>query len=442
MHGNIVGTLNYMSPEQITGQALDHRSDIFAVGLVLYELLSYRQAFPGDNLATLTYRIVHGFAESLRELQPDLDPELCGIVERAMSRTPDDRYPHLEAMRTDVLRVAARLSPEAAAFLTVEGASGNTPASEQPLIWSRALETTVAATGPVPERSTARVGNPVIPAGGTTPARRWVVLAGGTSIIASLALAVWLVGGRGGSSPGPVALPDRGGVANPTTVLPPRKDDATETVTPPGPVEAAKGPSTEKAAAPPSSVSGRVVPERPVAPRSGSTPGTSPGQSVPAQQQVDLPAREPVKESGVPQGSGGTTPKSRDSGEATPTPVVPPVAEAPVAPTGPRDEELVQATIERWARAYTARDARGVNDVQPGTEAVMEKAFRDLRRVSITLSGCRIAVQGASASAACTEQHLAETKFGGAPTTGTRGREFTLAKSSGTWRITATHIVR
>ena len=102
----------------------------------------------------------------------------------------------------------------------------------------------------------------------------------------------------------------------------------------------------------------------------------------------------------------------------------------------------MQATIERWARAYTARDARGVDDVQPGTEAVMEKAFRDLRRVSITLSGCRIAVQGASASAACTEQHLAETKFGGAPTTGTRGREFTLAKSSGTWHITATHIVR
>ena len=79
----------------------------------------------------------------------------------------------------------------------------------------------------------------------------------------------------------------------------------------------------------------------------------------------------------------------------------------------------MQATIERWARAYTARDARGVDEVQPGTEAVMEKAFRDLRRVSITLSGCRIAVQGTSASAACTEQHLAETKFGGAPTSGT-----------------------
>ncbi len=122
MLGNIVGTLNYMSPEQITGQALDHRSDIFAVGLVLYELLAYRQAFPGDNLATLTYRIVHGSAEPLRELQPDLDPELCAVVERAMARLPDDRYPHLEAMRTDLVRVATRLSPEAAAQLTTQGA--------------------------------------------------------------------------------------------------------------------------------------------------------------------------------------------------------------------------------------------------------------------------------------------------------------------------------
>ena len=127
MLGNIVGTLNYMSPEQITGQPLDHRSDIFAVGLVLYELLAYRQAFPGDNLATLTYHIVHGSAEPLRGLQPDLDPELCGVVERAMARSPDDRYPHLEAMRTDLMRVAARLTPEAGAQLTAQGGAATRP---------------------------------------------------------------------------------------------------------------------------------------------------------------------------------------------------------------------------------------------------------------------------------------------------------------------------
>ncbi|HTU99814.1 MAG TPA: serine/threonine-protein kinase, partial [Luteitalea sp.] len=86
MQGNIVGTLNYMSPEQITGKAIDHRSDIFAVGLVLYELITYRKAFPGDNLATLTYRIVHGTPEPIRSLQPDADEELCTVVERAMAR--------------------------------------------------------------------------------------------------------------------------------------------------------------------------------------------------------------------------------------------------------------------------------------------------------------------------------------------------------------------
>ena len=171
---------------------------------MLYELLAYRQAFPGDNLATLTYRIVHGQAEPLRQLQPELDPELCGIVERAMSRSPDDRYPHLEAMRTDVLRVAARLSPEAAAMLTMEGTSGKTPASEQPLIWSRALDATVAASGPHP--CDPRLGWPIpwsLPTA-RAPARRWAVLGWWHRLIASVALAVWLAVGRGGPSPGPV----------------------------------------------------------------------------------------------------------------------------------------------------------------------------------------------------------------------------------------------
>ena len=254
MHGNIVGTLNYMSPEQITGQALDHRSDIFAVGLVLYELLSYRQAFPGDNLATLTYRIVHGYAEPLRELQPELDPELCGIVERAMSRSPTTAIRTSRRCRTDVLRVAARLRPEAAAMLTSGGdvredvgfgAAPHLVAGARrdrgcERARARAIHGSGGGSRDPCRRRDARRG-----AGSSS--------AGGTSIIASLALAVWLVVGRGGPSPGPVAAPDRGGVANPTTVLPPTKDDATETVTPPGPVEAAKDTSTEKAATPPSS---------------------------------------------------------------------------------------------------------------------------------------------------------------------------------------------
>ncbi len=206
MHGNIVGTLNYMSPEQITGQALDHRSDIFAVGLVLYELLAYRQAFPGDNLATLTYRIVHGGADPLRQLMPDLDEELCTIVERAMAQAPDDRYPHLEAMRTDVLRVAARLSPESAALVTGPALAGSLVASGAPRIWSRALDVTVLADGQASPGSTARLPDAPLDetVGVAWPGRpsRLALGAGAAALILTVAAAVWV------TRPGePVAAP-------------------------------------------------------------------------------------------------------------------------------------------------------------------------------------------------------------------------------------------
>jgi len=215
MHGNIVGTLNYMSPEQITGQALDHRSDIFAVGLVLYELLAYRQAFPGDNLATLTYRIVHGEPEPLRQLLPGLDQELCAIVERAMARAPDDRYPHLEAMRTDVLRVAARLNPDAPALLTPDAGAAHTSASGQPPIWSRALDVTVSTDGRVPAHSTARLPDPLgdtidAKSAGTRRPVRWALASGVAALVLTGAAATWV------SWPAsPVATPPARGAARP-----------------------------------------------------------------------------------------------------------------------------------------------------------------------------------------------------------------------------------
>lgn len=146
MQGNIVGTLNYMSPEQIAGQPLDHRSDIFAVGLVLYELLTYRQAFAGDNIATLTYRIVHGAAEPIDQLEPDLDTQLCRAVARAMARSPDDRFQHLDEMRSEILRIASRLTPDAAAQIVKRMTAE--PMAVQPLVWSKALDPTIDASAP------------------------------------------------------------------------------------------------------------------------------------------------------------------------------------------------------------------------------------------------------------------------------------------------------
>jgi serine/threonine protein kinase len=100
--GMILGTLNYMSPEQLQNRSIDHRTDIFAVGAVLYELLSGRQAFPGDTLARIITLIVTEGPEPLLHLCPELDPGVIAMVDRCLQRDVDLRYSDLGLLRQDV----------------------------------------------------------------------------------------------------------------------------------------------------------------------------------------------------------------------------------------------------------------------------------------------------------------------------------------------------
>ena len=107
--GMLIGTLNYMSPEQVAGQVVDGRSDIFAVGALMYELLSHRQAFPGGLQDGILHRIMHEAPPSLAVTSPWLDEEVIRIVERALRKDPEHRYQDLAAMRKDVQHARHRL---------------------------------------------------------------------------------------------------------------------------------------------------------------------------------------------------------------------------------------------------------------------------------------------------------------------------------------------
>jgi eukaryotic-like serine/threonine-protein kinase len=107
--GMVIGALNYMSPEQMTGQSLDARSDVFAVGALFYELLSGRRAFPGSLREGLPYRILHGMPPPLNELVADLDPEIERIILRALEKEPAKRYQDVATMRQEIARVRRRL---------------------------------------------------------------------------------------------------------------------------------------------------------------------------------------------------------------------------------------------------------------------------------------------------------------------------------------------
>ena len=109
--GMLVGTANYMSPEQLLGSGADFRSDIFAVGAVCYELLTLRRAFPGTIADGLFTRICHEQPPALAQLRPDLDGSVIEIVNRALEKDPARRYQDLAVMAQHLARVRSELAP-------------------------------------------------------------------------------------------------------------------------------------------------------------------------------------------------------------------------------------------------------------------------------------------------------------------------------------------
>ncbi len=100
--GVVVGTPSYMSPEQITGKGVDNRSDIFSIGAVFYELLTHEKAFPGDNITTVMYRVVHENPAPVTSINMAVPTQFTPILLKAMAKNPADRYPDAETMSKDI----------------------------------------------------------------------------------------------------------------------------------------------------------------------------------------------------------------------------------------------------------------------------------------------------------------------------------------------------
>ncbi|MFZ3089883.1 MAG: serine/threonine-protein kinase [Nitrospirota bacterium] len=100
--GKVIGTPNYMSPEQVMGVKVDHRTDIFSLGVALYELLTGEKAFPGESITTVIYRILHEDPISPRKLKLQLPSSLDYIVNKAISKDIEKRYQNVEEFTKDL----------------------------------------------------------------------------------------------------------------------------------------------------------------------------------------------------------------------------------------------------------------------------------------------------------------------------------------------------
>lgn len=112
-----VGTLQYMSPEQAQGRDTDRRSDIFSLGAVLYEMVTGRKAFRGDNEAAVINAILNTEPEPLARYKRDVPDGLQRIADKALAKDREERYQHADEMVADIKherRVSERMDPSAA----------------------------------------------------------------------------------------------------------------------------------------------------------------------------------------------------------------------------------------------------------------------------------------------------------------------------------------
>ena len=109
--GRLLGTVQYMAPEQLKGARVDQRADIFSVGAIAYELLAHRKPVQGDSLAAVMLEIMHGAPDPAALPVTAYSPGLERIVLKALARDRDDRYQSLDVMHADLaslVRDAAR----------------------------------------------------------------------------------------------------------------------------------------------------------------------------------------------------------------------------------------------------------------------------------------------------------------------------------------------
>jgi serine/threonine protein kinase/formylglycine-generating enzyme required for sulfatase activity/dienelactone hydrolase len=111
MPGSIIGTVGYMSPEQVEGRPVDSRSDVFSVGVVLHEMLTGSPAFRASSVMGTLSAILRDEPPSLASARRDTPPALTALVRRCLAKKPEDRYANADEVHTGLLAIRESLHP-------------------------------------------------------------------------------------------------------------------------------------------------------------------------------------------------------------------------------------------------------------------------------------------------------------------------------------------
>jgi serine/threonine-protein kinase len=150
--GTVMGTATYFSPEQAQGLPLDPRSDLYSLGVVMYEMVTGKPPFPGDNPVAIAYRHVQDQPEPIRSINPDVPADFEAIVDKLLAKQPIERYASAEDLRADLrrFRQGEPVLAAAAATAAVPAAAGAAATQAVPTA-TTAIPATKATTPPLVE---------------------------------------------------------------------------------------------------------------------------------------------------------------------------------------------------------------------------------------------------------------------------------------------------
>jgi serine/threonine protein kinase len=125
--GITLGTSAYLAPEQIRGEPVDRRTDIFALGVLAYELLALRKPFRGEHLSTVLYRILNEQPEPIESIATDVPPALASVVRRAIEKSPEKRYSSMQDLLRDLHALYKELTGASARYSNIARLTSTEP---------------------------------------------------------------------------------------------------------------------------------------------------------------------------------------------------------------------------------------------------------------------------------------------------------------------------
>ena len=328
--GQLLGTPNYMAPEQIQGREVDSRTDIFSLGVMLYELITRKKPFQGENLTQVSHRIVYDEYTPPTEYKDDLPPELLKVLERALQKTPDDRYQDAAEMSMDIRAILNPLF-ESGVIPIVGGSAAGIPAY-------------------VPSGSSAAIPAATPPAGSTAPS---------TTAPSTTAPS---------TPPGvpPTPPPTTPPAATPPAAAPPAATSAPAATAPPttAPAAAPSTPPSSASAPGKTASSGPALPDLPLDLLDDTDP-VKPSSSSPPSAPLPKPGTGPVSKpaaSPPPTPSLLSTPVSKPASAAVPPPPpgsksAPAKAKAPSGsrPTRPKSGQAPAVKSKKKSKAKSRK---------------------------------------------------------------------------------------